>query len=98
MAVLGKAARSNRRRSKANGRGHPNSPTIILGKRENQLPARQRNDTTRSREYLTPNELERMITAAARQAGGQLAGRDALPIMMLYTDLAPTRFKDFWKD
>jgi integrase len=52
-------------------------------KRENQPPTRQRNDASRTREYLTPDEVESMITAA-RQAGGRLAERDALLITMAY--------------
>ena len=52
-------------------------------KRENQPPTRQRNDAVRSREYLTPDEVERMITAA-RRTDGRLAERDALLIMMAY--------------
>jgi hypothetical protein len=46
-------------------------------KRKRKRPIRQTNDASRSREYLTPDEVERMI-AAARRAGGRLAERDAL--------------------
>ncbi len=46
-------------------------------------PIRQRNQASRAREYLTPDEVERLVTAA-RQAGGRLADRDALLIMMAY--------------
>jgi hypothetical protein len=49
-------------------------------RRENHPPTRQRNAASRSREYLTPDEMERMIIAA-RQAGEWLAERDALLIM-----------------
>jgi hypothetical protein len=49
-------------------------------KRENVPPARQPNQTSRTREYLTPDEVEWMVTAA-RQAGGRLVERDALLIM-----------------
>src|SRR6266851_7912552 len=49
----------------------------------NLPPIRQRNQASRTREYLTPNEVERMIVAA-RHAGGRLAERDALSIMMAY--------------
>jgi integrase len=52
-------------------------------KRDNQPPVRQRNQATRTREYLTPDEVERMITAA-RRASGRLVERDALLIMMAY--------------
>jgi integrase len=52
-------------------------------KRGNQPPTRQRNDATRTREYLTPDEVDRMITAT-RQASGRLAERDALLIMIAY--------------
>jgi integrase len=51
-------------------------------KRENQPPVRQPNQASRTREYLTPDEVESMITAARR--AGRLAGRDALLIMMAY--------------
>jgi type 1 fimbriae regulatory protein FimB/type 1 fimbriae regulatory protein FimE len=37
----------------------------------------------RTREHLTPDEVERMI-AAVRKAGGRLVDRDALLIMMAY--------------
>jgi hypothetical protein len=38
-------------------------------------------DTSRTHEHLTPNEIERLI-AAAHQAGGRVAERDAPLIMM----------------
>jgi len=46
-------------------------------------PIRQRNQASRSREYLTTDEIERM-TVAARQTCGRVADRDALLIMMAY--------------
>ena len=52
-------------------------------KRRNLPPVRQRNQASRSREHLTPDEVERMILAA-RQAGGRMAYRDALLITMAY--------------
>jgi type 1 fimbriae regulatory protein FimB/type 1 fimbriae regulatory protein FimE len=52
-------------------------------KSDNLPPTRQPNSASRSREYLTTDEVERMITAA-RGAGGRLAERDALLIMMAY--------------
>jgi integrase len=51
--------------------------------RDNQPPIRRPNQASRAREYLTPDEVERMI-AAARRASGRLAERDALLIMMAY--------------
>src|SRR5437879_4638637 len=48
--------------------------------REHQPPVRQPNQASRTREYLTPDEVERMIVAA-RRAGGRLSERDALLIM-----------------
>jgi hypothetical protein len=45
----------------------PQSP--FWAKRENLPPARQPNQASRTPEYLTRDEVERMITAA-RQAGG----------------------------
>jgi type 1 fimbriae regulatory protein FimB/type 1 fimbriae regulatory protein FimE len=52
-------------------------------KHDSQPPVRQPNQASRTREYLTPDEVERMITAA-RRADGRLAERDALLIMMAY--------------
>jgi type 1 fimbriae regulatory protein FimB/type 1 fimbriae regulatory protein FimE len=54
-----------------------------LAKLNNLPPTRRPNQASRTREYLTPDEVERMITAA-RDAGGRLAERDALLIMMAY--------------
>jgi len=61
----------------------PLHQTSKWAKRENLPPVRQRNQASRTREYLTPDEVERMIVAA-RHAGGRLADRDALLIMMAY--------------
>jgi hypothetical protein len=44
---------------------------------------RQLNQTSRAREYLTADEVERMILAA-RQVGGRVASRDALLIGLAY--------------
>ena len=52
-------------------------------KQDKLPPIRQRNQASRTREYLTPHEVERMIVAA-RHAGGRLAERDALSIMLAY--------------
>jgi integrase len=52
-------------------------------KQQNLPPIRQRNQASRTREYLTPDEVERMVVAA-RRAGGRLADRDALLIMTAY--------------
>ena len=57
--------------------------TSKWAKQQNLPPIRQRNQASRTREYLTPDEVERMITAA-RRGGGRLADRDALSIMMAY--------------
>ena len=46
-------------------------------------PVRQPNVQTRAREYLTPDEVERMI-GAARRAGGRMAERDGLLILLAY--------------
>jgi type 1 fimbriae regulatory protein FimB/type 1 fimbriae regulatory protein FimE len=51
--------------------------------RENLPPIRQPNQVSRTREYLTPDEVERMMTGAHR-AGGRVAERDALLIMIAY--------------
>jgi integrase len=59
----------------------PQSP--FSAKRENVPPTRQPDQTSQSREYLTPDAVERMITTA-RLAGGRLAERDALLIMMAW--------------
>lgn len=61
----------------------PLHQTSKWAKREKLPQTRQPNQTTRAREYLTADEVERMITAA-RQAGGRLAERDAILIMMAY--------------
>ena len=52
-------------------------------KQDNLPPIRQRNQASRTREYLTPSEVERMIVAA-RRAGGRLSERDGLLIMVSY--------------
>ena len=52
-------------------------------KQKKQPPVRPPNDANRSREYLTPDEAERIITAD-RQASGCLAERDALLITTVY--------------
>jgi type 1 fimbriae regulatory protein FimE len=52
-------------------------------KQLNLPPTRQPNQASRTREYLTPDEVERMIVAA-RRASGRLAERDALLIMTTY--------------
>jgi type 1 fimbriae regulatory protein FimB/type 1 fimbriae regulatory protein FimE len=57
--------------------------TSKWAKLDNLPPVRQPNRASRAREHLTPDEVERMIIAA-RQAGGRLAERDALLIMIAY--------------
>ena len=57
--------------------------TSKWAKRENLPPTRQPNEASRTREYLTPVEVERTIVAA-RHAAGHLANRDALLIVMAY--------------
>jgi integrase len=57
--------------------------TSKWAKRDNQPPVRQCNKHSRTREYLTAEEVERMITAA-RRVEGRLAERDALLVMMAY--------------
>jgi type 1 fimbriae regulatory protein FimB/type 1 fimbriae regulatory protein FimE len=52
-------------------------------KQGNLPPVRRPNRASRSREHLTPGEVERLITAA-HKTGGRLAERDALLIMMAY--------------
>jgi len=52
-------------------------------KRPKSPPPRKGNSELRTREYLTPDEVERLIIAA-RHAGGRVAERDALLIMMAY--------------
>jgi type 1 fimbriae regulatory protein FimB/type 1 fimbriae regulatory protein FimE len=61
----------------------PLPQTSKWAKQGNLPPTRQRNQTSRTREYLTPDEVERVIVAK-RHAGGRLASRDALLIMMAY--------------
>src|ERR1700756_5221072 len=62
----------------------PLRQTSFSVKRTKSPPARQFNQDRRSREHLTPDEVELMITAA-RQAGGRLAERDALLIITAYS-------------
>jgi integrase len=62
------------------------SPAPFWAKSGKQAPPRRlknANKLARAREYLTPDEIERMISAT-RSSGGRLAGRDALLIMMAY--------------
>jgi integrase len=80
---MGTAARLDLRRSNENGYSDSTSPNIEMAKRDNQPPIHQPNGASRTREYLTPDEVERMITAA-RHTDGCLAERDALLIMMAY--------------
>jgi hypothetical protein len=47
----------------------PLPQTSKWAKSENQPPVRRPNQASRTREYLTPDEVNRMITAA-RRAGG----------------------------
>jgi integrase len=61
----------------------PLRQTSKWAKRENQPPTRKRNQASRTREYLTPDEVERIVVAA-RHAGGRLADRDSLLIMVAY--------------
>jgi type 1 fimbriae regulatory protein FimB/type 1 fimbriae regulatory protein FimE len=61
----------------------PLPQTSKWAKRNNQPPVRQLNQASRTREYLTPDEVERMMTSA-RRAAGRRAERDALLIMMAY--------------
>ena len=61
----------------------PLHQTSKWAKQRNQPPIRQRNRASRTREYLTADEVERMIIAI-RHASGRLADRDALLIMMAY--------------
>jgi hypothetical protein len=50
----------------------PLHQTSKWAKQQNLPPIRQRNQASRTREYLTPAEVERIIVAA-RHAGGRLA-------------------------
>src|SRR5262249_23793894 len=61
----------------------PLSQSPFPTKAEKPPPPRQSNQASRRHEHLTPDEVERMI-AAAHQAGGRVAERDALLIMMAY--------------
>jgi integrase len=59
------------------------SQTSKWAKQTNSPPTRQPNQATRTREYLTADEVERM-TVAARRGGGRVGERDALLIMIAY--------------
>jgi integrase len=61
----------------------PLPQTLFSAKRAKSPPPRQPNNAVRRREHLSPDEVERLITAA-RQIGGRVAERDALLIMMAY--------------
>ena len=79
---MGNAIRANHRRSIENRRCNQLPQTSKWAKRSNTPPVRQANQASRTREYLTPGEVERMI--AARRGGGRVGERDALLIMMAY--------------
>jgi hypothetical protein len=57
--------------------------------RENQPTIRQPNQARRTRECLTPDEVERMVSAAPR-ADAHLAKREALLIMIAYITVGHT--------
>jgi integrase len=61
----------------------PLSQPSFSAKRIKTPPPRQPNQASRTREHLTPDEVERLIVAA-HQVGGRVAERDALLIMMAY--------------
>src|SRR5229473_8021883 len=61
----------------------PLRQTSKWAKQENLPPIRQPNQASRTREYLTPDEVEQIIVAA-RHARGRFAERDALLIMTAY--------------
>lgn len=61
----------------------PLPQTSKWAKQDNLPPIRQRNQASRTREYLTATKVESMIVSA-RRANGRLAERDALSIMMAY--------------
>jgi hypothetical protein len=46
------------------GLSHRVTPNIIFGKAQKEAARRHPNDASRSREYLTPEEVKRMVTAA----------------------------------
>jgi type 1 fimbriae regulatory protein FimB/type 1 fimbriae regulatory protein FimE len=56
------------------------------------------NADLRTREYLTEAEVERLLRA---NKGNQWAHRDAtiknIQHTVRYTELSPTRFKNFWR-
>jgi integrase len=66
------------------GQSYRVTPNIIFGKApQTRLHLASPMRPAETREHLTPDEVERMI-AAAHQAGGRGAERDALLIMMAY--------------
>jgi integrase len=67
------------------GQSYRVTPNVIVGKTPEiaSPPLASLTRPAEHREHLTPDEVERMI-AAARQAGGRVAERDALLIMMAY--------------
>ena len=61
----------------------PRSQTSFSAKRLKSPPPRRQNKAVRTREHLTPEEVECLIIVV-RQTGGRVAERDALLIMMAY--------------
>ena len=78
----------------------PISQRSFWARSKKQPPVRQPNAASRKREYLFPDEIERLIRAA-RKAGGRLAQRDALLIMIAYrhgfrtSELIALKWNDF---
>lgn len=54
----------------------------ISAKSSNRPPVRQKNSKVRSREYLTPSEMKRIIAAAS--VTGRLGFRDCLLLIVMY--------------
>jgi type 1 fimbriae regulatory protein FimB/type 1 fimbriae regulatory protein FimE len=83
MLVLGNAAQRIHRKEQQMAAIIPLRQTSKWAKQQNRPPVRQRNQASRTREYLTPDKVERIVVAA-RRGGGRLAERDALLIVMAY--------------
>jgi hypothetical protein len=68
-------------------------------------PRRRPNAELRTREHLTEREVERLIEAAKANRHGHRTralqaylGHKSIQHTVRYTELAPTRFKGFWRD
>jgi integrase len=77
----GKVRRAGPMRRKAKSPALPPAPTVVNGE---VPPRRVTNAERRPREYLTREEIERLIAAAAKRPGARYGHRDATMILLAY--------------